>query len=291
MSKSSSTDSEGYILNAIQTPGPMKPVYRSIRSGNKTKARIKSDCGIDSSLDASLSGLQLLRLIGREDGEYYTTPYKWDLESEDLAFRMTALHNLAQECTEGDWGKQAVVLLDYHYLLDRDIQYFVNNDESLYDTDEDDNLEDWFNMINYSPQSQQGRITHNKQKLANWTRIAHFLGLVNKICGREHTVYPDPEMILTSIELSIDDIGKEIDNKPAIEISDYLTWLRENLLYVKTTGDGKIPKGFSRVLFELIRDGYIEYREYGDTGAVGLDGVPPYDGIDREANTITVPNK
>ena len=286
MSKSSSTDSEGYILNAIQTPGPIKPVYQSIRSGNKTKARIKADCGIDSNLDASLSGLQLLRMIGREDGEYYTTPYQWDLESEDLAFRMTALHNLVQECTKGDWGKQAVVLLDYQYLLDNDIQYFVNNDESLYTA-----VDEWFNKLGYSPQSQQGKISHNKQKLANWTRIAHFLGLIHKIRGREHTVYPDPEMILTSIELSANDVGREVDNKPAIEISDYLGWLRENLLYVEKTGDGKIPKGLSRVLFELIRDGDIEYREYGDTGATGLDGVPPYKGIDREANTIAIPQK
>lgn len=284
MSNSTSTDSEGYILNAIQTPGPIKPVYRSIRSGNKTKSRIKADCGIDSNLDASLSGLQLFRMIGREDGEYYTTPYKWDLESEDLAFRMTALHNLAQECTEGDWGKQAVVLLDYHYLLDNDIQYFVNNDESMYN-----DIEEWFNTIDYSPQSSQGRIKHNGPKFANWTRIAHFLGLINKIRGREHTIYPDPEMILTAIELSIDEKGKEVDNKPAIEITDYLQWLRENLLYVETTSDGKVPKGLSRVLFELIRDGYIEYGEYGDTGAVGLDGVPPYEGINREANTITIP--
>ena len=286
MSNSTSSDSEGYILNAIQTPGPIKPVYRSIRSGNKTKSRIKADCGIDSNLEASLSGLQLFRMIGREDGEYYATPYKWDLESEDLAFRMTALHNLAQECTEGDWGKQAVVLLDYHYLLDNDIQYFVNNDESMYN-----DIEEWFNTIDYSPQSSQGRIKHNEPKFANWTRIAHFLGLVNKIRGREHTVYPDPEMILTAIELSIDEKGKEVDNKPAIEITDYLQWLRENLLYVKTTSDGNVPKCLSRVLFELIRDGYIEYGEYGDTGAVGLDGVPPYEGIDREANTIAIPQE
>jgi hypothetical protein len=225
-------------------------------------------------------------MIGREDGEYYTTPYKWDLESEDLAFRMTALHNLAQECNEVDWGKQAVVLLNYHYLLDNDIQYFVNNDESLFY-----NIDEWFTTINYSPQSSQGRLTHNNPKFANWTRIVHFLGLVNKISGREHTIYPDPEIILTSIELSIDDTGGEVDGKPAIEITDYLAWLRQNLLYIKRTSDGKVPKGLSRVLFELIRDGYIEYGEYGDTGAVGLDGVPPYEGIDREANTIAIPQQ
>jgi len=278
-----SSSSEGYILNAIQTPGPIVPVYRSIKAGNETKEAIKADTELDASLDYALSGLQLLRMIGREDETYYTASYTWDVESEDLAFRLTALHNLAQECTEGDWGKQAVVLLNYHYLLDNNIQHFENNEEGLYDK-----IDEWFEEVNYRPQSRAGRIEHNDEKFGNWTRLIHFLGLVHKVRGREHTVYPDPELVRMSVELAIEDEGVDIDGAPGIEIETYLRWLRENLLYVEVTADGQIPEGLAQILFKLVRDGAIKIVEYGDTGAVGLGGVPPYDGIDSEANSITL---
>jgi len=44
------SDSEGYILNAVQTPGPLIPVYRSIDRGNTTKEKIRQDTGIDSNV-------------------------------------------------------------------------------------------------------------------------------------------------------------------------------------------------------------------------------------------------
>ncbi|NIC00940.1 hypothetical protein [Halobacterium sp. R2-5] len=275
------SSAEGYILNAVQTPGPLYPVYKSVASGQRTKEAIKADAGIDSNLDATLDGLRLLRLVGREDGEYYTSDYKWDTGSDERDFKLTALHNLAQECDEGEWGKQAVALLNYGYLLEEDVQYFENNEEPLYDA-----IDDWFSSIGYQPQSQQGRITHNDNKFANWTRLMHFLGLVHKVRGREHTVYPDPDLVRTSLELAVDDRGIDVDGAPGIEIEQYLRWLRGNLLYVTTTSDGQVPEGLARVLFELVRDNEIEVVEYGDAGAIGLGGVPPYDGIDNEANTI-----
>ena len=277
------SSSEGYILNAVQTPGPLLPAYRSIREGAGTREEIEADTGIESGLDAALGGLRLLRMVGREDGEYYTEDYEWDVGSEAWNFKLTALYNLAQECEWGNWGKQAVVLLNYRYLLEEDVQYFENNEQGLYAK-----IDDWFGEIGYQPQSQQGTITHNDNKFANWTRLVHFLGLVHKARGREHTVYPDPKLVRTSLELAVDDRGVDVDGTPGIEIGQYLRWLRSNLLSVETTSDGNVPEGLARVLFELVRDGDIEVVEYGDAGAIGLGGVPPYEGIASEANTITL---
>lgn len=277
------SSAEGYILNAIQTPGPLLPVYRSVDRGNRTKTMIEEDTGIDAGLDATLDGLLLLRMIGKEDGEYYTSGYEWETGTSDRDFKLTVLHNLARECVSGSWGKQAVVLLNFSYLLENDIQYFVNNEEGLYTK-----IDDWFKEINYTPQSQAGRIVHNDNKFANWTRLVHFLGLVHKIRGREHTVYPAPELVRASLELAVDDRGIDVDGTPGIEVEQYLRWLRQNLLYVNQTSDGNVPEGLARVLFELVRDGEIRFVEYGDAGAVGLGGVPPYEGIDREANTIAM---
>jgi hypothetical protein len=282
------SDSEGYILNAVQTPGPLIPVYRSINRGNTTKEKIRLDTGIDNNLDATVKGLRLLRLVGREDEEYYAEPFHWDVSDTLTGFRLTALHNLAQECVPGDWGKQAVVLLNYRYLLDENIQYFENNDETLFDEKYDDSIDSWFEEVGYEPRSQQGRITHNEQKFGNWTRLIKYLGLVHKVSGREHTVYPDSRLVLKSVELAANERGEVTDGTPTIEIGVYLRWLRENLLYVNTTSDGDIPAPLARVLFELMRDGHIEAREYGDAGSIGFSGVPPHDRIDRNANTLRV---
>lgn len=278
------SNNEGYILNAVQTPGPLLPVYRSVAEGHATKSEIETDTGIESGLDAALSGLTLLRMLGREQEEYYTTDYEWDVGSPEWNFKLTALHSLAQECVERPWGKQAVVLLNYSYLLDNNIQYFKNNEEALYAK-----IDNWFDSeLDYRPQSSEGRITLNDNKFANWTRLVHFLGLVHKVRGREHTVYPAPELIRTSLELAVDDQGGNVDGLPAIGIETYIRWLRQNLLYVHRTSDGNVPGGLAQVLFELVRAGEINLVEYGDAGAVGLNGVPPYNGIENEANTITL---
>lgn len=277
------SDSEGYILNAVQTPGPLLPVYQSIKRGNVRKDDIKGDTGVGSNLDATIEGLHLLRMIGREDEQYYVEPFRWDVSDTKVAFRLTALHNLAQECKEEDWGKQAVVLLNYRYLLGENRQHFENNDTELFQS-----IDTWFEEIGYEPRSTQGKMKHNEPKFGNWTRLMNFLGLVHKVSGREHTVYPDPRLVLESVKLAAEEDGQIIDGAPAIEIGVYLRWLRENLLYINSTPDGDIPTPFARVLFELICDGQIEAREYGDAGSIGFGGVPPHDRIDRNANTLRV---
>jgi hypothetical protein len=277
------SSSEGYILNAVQTPRSLLPVYRSIAGGSTTKEAIQTDTDIGSNLDATLDGLRLLRLIGREEEAYYAEPFRWEVKNEYKSFQMTALHNLVQECDPDNWGKQAAVLLNYWHLLNNNRQYFQNNDSALYEA-----IDTWYNSLGYEPRSQQGIIKHNDPKFGNWTRLVEYLGLVHKISGREYTAYPDPEIMLRSVELACSEVGTNIDGSPTVEIEQYLEWLRENLLYVKFTPDGDIPTPLARVLFELIRDGHIEAREYGDAGHVGFSGVPPYEGMDRAANTLRV---
>lgn len=287
------SSSEGYILNAVQTPGPLLPVYRAVDRGAKTTEAISKETGISSGLSEILTGLQLLRMIGKEDGEYYTSEYQWDVHDEQLNFRLTALHNLSKETIDGTtrnstvdedmWGKQSVALLNYAYLLNRDVQYFENDDNALYSA-----IDDWFSEINYQPRSQQGVYDHNDPKFGNWTRLAQYLGLVHKIRGREHTVYLDRKLILASVDLATTDADLTVDGAPAIGMDDYLAWLRQNLLFVEPTAEGAIPGGIARVLFELVREDEIEFVEYGDAGAMGMDGVPAGEGIASEANTITL---
>jgi hypothetical protein len=273
--------SEGYILNAVQTPSALRPVYESIRSGNVTKDEIREDALLSENLlDQGISGLRLVRLLGRDDGKYYVRDPPWSLGDDSLDFKMAILYNLAQECTPNDWGKQAVALLNYEYLLQEDIQYFENDDEVLYDE-----INAWQRREkNYVPQSKQGEIDLNKPKFVNWSRLVDFLGLVHKARGREHLVYPDPRIISTSIELAI----KEEGTDDRIEIKQYLRWLRNNLLQVNITGEGAVPAPLARVLYNLVRDGEILLTEYGDAGAVKLDRTPGRSGIDKEANTIEV---
>lgn len=271
--------SEGYILNALQTPAVLRPVYESVRSGNVTREAIQDDTLLgDNLLSQGVTGLQLVRLLGRDQGKYYVIDPAWEIEDEERSFKMTILHNLAKECIPNDWGKQAAVLLNYQYLLDEDIQYFENDDEVLYD-----NINKWHRRHkNYVPQSQQGDIDLNKPKFVNWSRQAEYLGLVHKAKGREHLIYPDPDIIYKSIELAVEEVGED----SRIEMTRYIDWLRENLLPVETTADGAIPTPLARVLYNLVRDGEILLTEYGDSGAINLNRTPRRDGIDTEANTI-----
>jgi len=273
--------SEGYILNTLQTPAVLRPVYESVRNGSTTRPEIAEDTGLgDDALEQATNGLRYVHLLGREDGEYYVVDPPWDLEDPDLAFRMAVLHNLAGECVSGDWGTQAVVLLNYQYLLEKDIQYFENDDEVLYDA-----INSWHREEkNYVPTSQQGEIDLNKPKFVNWTRIVDYLGLVHKARGREHTVYPDPEMIATSIELAVSERGSD----GRVGITEHLGWLRENLLAVRLTSGGEVPASLARVLYNLVRDDRIRLVEYGDAGVVSLARTPALDGIAADANTIRV---
>lgn len=273
--------SEGYILNTLQTPALLRPVYESVQHGNTTHAEIKDDTGLDkNAVQQATSGLRHVRLLGREDGEFYVVDAPWSFDDPHLEFRMAVLHNLAQECTPGDWGTQAVVLLNYQYLLQQNIQYFKSDDEVLYQT-----INTWHrNEKNYAPTSTHGEYDLNKNKFVNWTRLVDYLGLVHKARGREHTVYPDPEIVATSVELAVEENGSQ--NR--IDIDEYLTWLRKNLLPVELTSSGDIPAPLSRILYNLVRDDRLRLVEHGDSKVVWLAQTPRRDGIATEANTLEV---
>ena len=272
------SQSEAYILNALQTPRPMRPIYDSIVDGHTTSVEIREDTGLtEGSFDQALQGLQLLRLVGREDEAYYPARLAWSTGNEDLDFRLTALYNLTKECTPDDWGKQAVALLAYEYLLRNDIEYFENNDKNLYDS-----IDRWYrHEKGYDPQSSQGSITLNEPKFVHWSRLLAYLGLIYKTTGRQHAVYPDDRIILTSIQLAA-------NGNDYVVIHDYFDWLGKNLIPIGLTSDGQVPTPLSRVLYNLVRDGAIGLVERGDAGTVGLRRTPTRRGIDTELNTIEV---
>jgi hypothetical protein len=269
--------SEGYVLNTLQTPEPIRPLYDAIDRGITTREKLEAELGFDDErIRDNLNGLQQYRMIGKEEYEYHTAGFAFDTGDDDRDFRLSILHNLARECRPPDWGKQSVVLLIYKYLLEHGIQYFENDDEDLYDK-----IDDWYrNELGYDPYSSQGPITLNRPKFVNWSRQANFLGLIYKTNGREHAVRPDSDLIEASIRLAA-------DGDTYIGIREYFGWLQEHLVPVELQ-DGAVPPSLARILFELVREDVIRLVERGDAGAVDLDDVPQRMGIDAEANTIEV---
>jgi len=269
-----------YILNAVQTPATLRTVYRSIQRGNTTKESIEADTSFDSDLlDQGISGLRAVGLVGRQEPDYYTVELPWQTGTEDLNLRLGILHNLATNAKEADWGRQSVVLLNYQYLLQKELQAFEANDSSLYTK-----INRWHRDQGYTPRSQQGEIDLNEHKFVNWSRLVVFLGLIHKANGRTHTVYPDPNLIHESLQIAVEEVG----SGDSLTITDYVDWLRENLILVSLTTDGNVPSPLSRVLFNLVRTDDIRIVESGDAAAIDLNGVPRRAGIDREANSIEV---
>ena len=269
-----------YILNAVQTPASLRTVYRSIERGNTTKEEIEKDTSLnDDLLNQGISGLRAVGLVGRQEPDYYTVDLPWQTGDEELNFRLGVLHNLAVDAEESNWGRQSVVLMNYMYLFQKELQAFKSDDGTLYEK-----INRWQRERGYVPRSQQGEIDLNEIKFVNWSRIADFLGLVHKASGRTHTVYPDPYLINISIQLAVNEVGT--GNR--VTINDYIDWLWENLLLVELTSDGNIPSPLARALFNLVRIEKIKIVESGDAAAVSLNGVPRRKGIDKDANSIEV---
>jgi hypothetical protein len=274
------SETEPYILNTVQTPAPLRTVYRSIERGNTTKEAIVEDTVLDENLlNQGLTGLRAIGLIGRQEPDYYTVDLPWHTGDDGLDFRLGVLHELAVDADPSDWGKQSVALLNYQYLLRNEQQSFESDDSTLFRE-----INQWHREQGYVPRSQQGEIDLNENKFINWARLVTFLGLVHKANGRTHTVYPDPDIIDQSVRLAVDDRGD--DNR--VTIANYVDWLQENLLLVNLTSDGNVPASLSRVLFTLVSKNQIRIVESGDVAAVDLNGVPRQSGIDKDANSIEV---
>jgi hypothetical protein len=273
------SETEAYILNAVQTPAPLRTVYDAIDRGNTTKDELKADTSLsDDLMDQGLTGLQIIGLIGRQEPDYYTVELPWETGDDDLDFRMGVLHNVAVDATPDDWGKQSSLLINYRYLLDEDVQVFKSNDSVVHSK-----MDDLAADLGYRPRSKQGVITMNDVKFVNWSRLAEYLGLIYKANGRMHTTYPDEDLIHQSIVLAAEANGGDI-----VGLKTYVNWLNENLLLVSLTKDRSVPSVLSRVLFNLVADGRIRVVESGDAAAVGLKNVPTRKGIDRDANAIEV---
>lgn len=273
------SETEAYILNAVQTPASLRTVYDSIDRGNTTTEALQSDTSLSEDLlGQGLTGLQLIGLIGRREPDYYTVQFPWETGDPDRDFRLAVLHELASDATPGDWGKQSVVLLNYRYLLKNDVQVFENNDSVIYGE-----MDDLAAELGYRPQSKQGLIKMNDVKFVNWSRLTEYLGLVYKASGRCYTTCPDEDLVYHSIKLAIEETKQD-----RIGMREYVDWLNENLLLFSLTADRNVPGPLSRVLFNLVSDGQIRIVESGDAGAVGLMNVPARPGIDRDANAIEV---
>lgn len=273
------SETEAYILNAVQTPAPLRTVYDAIDRGNTTKDELKADTALSEDLlNQGLTGLQIVGLIGRQEPDYYTVDLPWETGDDDLDFRMGVLHNVASDATPGDWGKQSSLLINYQYLLDEDVQMFENNDSVVYSQ-----MDDLAAELGYRPQSKQGLIEMNDVKFVHWSRLAEYLGLVYKGKGRTHTTYPDEDLIYQSVALATKSNGGG-----PVGLEEYVEWLDENLLLLSLTSDRNVPGPLSRVLYNLVADGRIRIVESGDAGAVGLKDVPTREGIDRDANAIEV---
>jgi hypothetical protein len=277
------SSSEAYILNTLQTPDGLRTVYDSIADGNETEEEIVRDTGIrEEAMDWLVDGLVLLGMIRRSEHAYQVVEPEWETGDPERDFRLSALHRLATEAQGDGWGKQSVVLLNYQYLIEENIQRFENNQRPLYE-----DIDSWIRReTSYRPKGEGELYEHNDPKFGNWTRLVHYLGLTYKMSGREHTVYPDPEVILASIELAADESEYVSGGAADLSLREYLEWLDENLIRIGYTGGDPVPPVLARVLFGLVREFEIEVIESGDGGAVDLSRTPRTNGIEKEANAI-----
>lgn len=275
---------DGYVINTIQNPQSLKPVYDSIDRGNTTEEAIQEDTVLGSSaVDEGVKGLQRLGLVDTTEGEYDIKEYTWSTGDDMLDFRLTALSNLADSLTPPDWGKQSVFHLNYAYLVKEDHHRFKNNDASVrrrMDQWERDTLE-------YYPMYQNDRIDLNKNKMENWGRLALYLGLLHKYDSREYIVAPAPSIIYHSIQRACTEEGRTVDGNPTVEVPTYLDWLRTNLLYLPDDITG-VPAILSRVLYTLLQQEQIRLAELGDQGAVEFERMPTHDRREAAANTIVL---
>jgi hypothetical protein len=262
-------------------------VYEAVDSGKETKSDIKAHTQLsETQIDESLDGLRLLGLLRRSEHAYEAVPLSRSTGNRGVDFRLTAINNLAKEANEDNWGKQAVVLLNYQYLIKQDRQEFENNDDALYE-----DLDTWIlDTTNYRPKGDGEIYKHNDNKFQYWTRLVHFLGLVNKVAGRQHTLYPDPELVFESINWATESSSYGSDAEADISLQEYMSWSEKNFIRTGYRKGGEVPPVLARLLQILAKNERISLIEYGDAGYVPLSRVPTKAtrGIDTQANSIKI---
>jgi hypothetical protein len=281
------TTSEPYIINRIQTPYALHLVYQAIADGHETEDEIQTHTQLnDSLIEESIDGLSLLRMIRRSEHSYEPVPLAWSSGNRLRDLRLTAINNLADEADGDEWGKQAIVLLNYQYLLENDWQEFEHNEEPLYEK-----IDDWIlKTTDYRPKGDGEIYDHNDNKFSYWTRLVHFLGLVNKVSGRQHTVYPKPELFYEAIRWAANSSTYGEDAEADVSLQEFLSWSESNFLRTGYTRGEAAPAVIARLLQVLAREERIALVEYGDAGYVPLDRVPSAAsrGIDTQANSIKI---
>lgn len=281
------TTAEPYIINRIQTPYALRVVYDAIDEGHASDEGIQEYTQLESTLiEQSLDGLKLLGLIRRTEHEYEAVALERSTGDRRNDFRLTAINCLANNAAGDEWGKQAIVLLNYQYLLEQDKQEFDNNEEALYT-----NIDNWvLDTTDYRPKGDGQIYKHNDNKFTHWTRLVHFLGLVNKVSGRQHTVYPDPALVYESIRWAAESSEYGRDAEADISLQEYLLWSEENFIRSGYERGKGVPAILARVLQVLAKQEKISLIEYGDAGAVPLTRVPTTGspGIDAQANSIKI---
>jgi len=274
-----------YILNTIQTPGGLQTVYESIADGNVIQEELVRDTGIqENAMEWLIDGLVQLGMIRRSEHEYEAVKPEWETGDARRDFRLSALHHLAEEAQPNDWGTQGAVLLNYQYLIENNIQCFENDQRPLYE-----NIDSWIeDDTDYRPKDGTDIYEHNDPKFGNWTRLVDYLGLVSKVSGREHTVYPEPGIVRASLEIAASESDYVSGDAADLSIHEFLEWLDENLIRIGYTSGDPVPPVLARVLFTLVRDDEIAIVESGDAGKVDLNKTPRRDGIEKEANAINL---
>lgn len=275
--------SEAYILNTLRSPDGIRHVYESICDEHETKEAIAEDTGIaESNVDTLLRGLVLLGMIERSGHAYSAVELTEASDDRTLDFRITILNNLAEAANGDDWGKQSVVLLNYQYLVSGNIQRFENNQTALFN-----DIDNWIESnTNYRPKEGGNIYSHNRQKFQNWSRLVNYLGLAQKVSGREHTVYPEPGLLLAAVRLAAAESEYLSGDAADLSIREFLTWLDTNLIRIGYTLGDPVPAVLSRTLLNLVRADKLRLVEAGDDPAATLQNTPRRDGIEREANAI-----
>jgi hypothetical protein len=282
--------SEKYVLNNVQNPKLLEIAYRSIRSGKQSKAELKDDTGLEEkddgsgTLSQSTDGLLTFGLIRKSEYEYSVESLAFETGNWKLDFKLTMLHNVAQEADESDWGKQSAVLLNYEYLLKNNVQYFKGTSNELISK-----IDRWHQEIDYEPRNSRGeRQKLNYEKFNHWRNQAEYLGLIHRTKGRasEYTIAPDPTLVLSSIKEACNDIG----NGDGIKTVDYLKWVSSKFLRIPLTTEREFTEPIARTFYRLAKRGELEFVKHGDEEQIGLYGVPAKknERIAKNANYIRI---
>jgi len=292
------SSNEGYLVNAVSQAMPMWVVWRAIKAEGTTREALEDRKGLTSNqVGTALRGLRYLRLVEQLD-EYQRVDLKYDAPTRRLAFSMTALHNIVEECSvppvqsspaedEEDWGKQAVLPLTFEYFIVKNRQYFDRKDnQELAKL-----IDDWHLDMGFRPVDDDGdRNELNGNKFDNWAQIAEFLGLVRPAQGTYYTVYLDPDLLLAILQAATEALSTDRTDQDyqVVDIRECFQWISERFFRISLTRDNEIPVVIAQSLVELSTRQDIQLIEYSDADSVHLQGISRPASMDTATNCIEV---